>query len=119
MVLDEFLNVSLENAHSSLDFVGQCVDVRRPRRWLLISSLPHRRRVEQVSIQGCETTVLSAVLPVVDHLPGTPTRLIMLTKHFTGRDLGFYSYLDKRDPTNPSRRHVIFLWRQVIFLGRE
>jgi Protein of unknown function (DUF1572) len=64
----------------------------------LIRSLPHRRLVEEVSIQGCDTTVLSAIFHVVEHFSGHTYQIILLTKHFTGKDLGFYNYLDKTDP---------------------
>ena len=36
----------------------------------LIRSLPHRRLAEQVAIQGCNTTVLSAIFHVVKHFSG-------------------------------------------------
>lgn len=61
----------------------------------LIRSLPHRRLAEQVSIQGFDTTVLSAIFHVVEHFSGHTYQIILLTKRFTGKDLGFYSYLDK------------------------
>jgi hypothetical protein len=74
--------------------VGEAVD--------LIRSLPHRRLTEQVSIQGDDTTVLSAIFHVVEHFSGHTYQIILLTKRFTGKDLGFYSYLDntgRREPT--------------------
>jgi len=61
----------------------------------LIRSLPHRRLAERVSIQGFETTVLSAIFHVVEHFSGHTYQIILLTKRFTGKDLGFYGYLDK------------------------
>ena len=61
----------------------------------LIRSLPHRRLVEEVSIQGYDTTVLSAIFHVVEHFSGHTYQIILLTKRFTRKDLGFYSYLDK------------------------
>jgi len=61
----------------------------------LIRSLPHRRLAEEVSIQGYDTTVLSAIFHVVEHFSGHTYQIILLTKRFTGKDLGFYSYLDK------------------------
>jgi hypothetical protein len=67
--------------------VGEAVD--------LIRSLPHRRLAEQVSIQGYDTTVLSAIFHVVEHFSGHTYQIILLTKRFTGKNLGFYSYLDK------------------------
>jgi hypothetical protein len=61
----------------------------------LIRSLPHRRLAEEVSVQGYDTTVLSAIFHVVEHFSGHTYQIIQLTKRFTGKDLGFYSYLDK------------------------
>ena len=61
----------------------------------LIRSLPHRRLTEEVSIQGYDTTVLSAIFHVVEHFSGHTYQIILLTKRFTGKDLGFYSYLDR------------------------
>ena len=61
----------------------------------LIRSLPHRRLAEKVSIQGYDTTVLSAIFHVVEHFSGHTYQIILLTKRFTGKDLGFYSYLNK------------------------
>jgi hypothetical protein len=61
----------------------------------LISSLPHRRLAEEVAIQGYDTTVLSAIFHVVEHFSGHTYQIILLTKRFTGKDLGFYRHLDK------------------------
>jgi uncharacterized damage-inducible protein DinB len=61
----------------------------------LIGSLPHERLAEQVSIQGHDTTVLSAIFHVVEHFSGHTYQIILLTKRATGEDLGFYSYLEK------------------------
>jgi hypothetical protein len=67
--------------------VGEAVD--------LIRSLPHRQLAEEVSIQGYDTTVLSAIFHVVEHFSGHTYQIILLTKRFSGKDLGFYSYLHK------------------------
>ena len=61
----------------------------------LIRSLPHRRLAEGICIQGYDTTVLSAIFHVVEHFSGHTYQIILLTKRFTGKDLGFYGYLDK------------------------
>jgi hypothetical protein len=39
--------------------------------------------------------VLSAIFHVVEHFSGHTYQIILLTKRFTGKDLGFYGYLDK------------------------
>src|SRR4051812_4968291 len=61
----------------------------------LIRSLPHSRLAETVSIQGFDTSVLSAIFHVVEHFSGHTYQIILLTKRFTRKDLGFYGYLDK------------------------
>ena len=61
----------------------------------LLRSLPHRRLADKVSIQGYDTTVLSAIFHVVEHFSGHTYQIILITKRFTGTDLGFYSYLDQ------------------------
>jgi len=61
----------------------------------LIRALDHRRLAGQVFIQGDDTTVLSAIFHVVEHFSGHTYQIILLTKRFTRKDLGFYSYLDE------------------------
>ena len=61
----------------------------------LIRSLPHRRLTEEVAIQGYDTTVLSAIFHVVEHFSGHTYQIILLTKRFTRKCLGFYGYLDE------------------------
>jgi uncharacterized damage-inducible protein DinB len=61
----------------------------------LMGSLPHPRLAETVSIQGFDTTVLSAIFHVVEHFSGHTYQIILLTKRFTRKDLGFYGYLDR------------------------
>jgi hypothetical protein len=78
------------------DTVGAAVD--------LIRSLPHRRLAEEVSIQGYDTTVLSAIFHVVEHFSGHTYQIILLTKRFTGKDLGFYRYLDNTGRREEERR---------------
>jgi hypothetical protein len=69
----------------------------------LIRSLPHGRLTEEVAIQGYDTTVLAAIFHVVEHFSGHTYQIILLTKRFTGKDLGFYRHLDKtgRKETEP------------------
>jgi len=61
----------------------------------LIRALPHRRLAEDISIQGYDKTVLSAIFHVVEHFSGHTYQIILLTKRATGKDLGFYGYLDE------------------------
>ena len=59
----------------------------------VIRTLPHRRLVEAVTIQGYETSVLGAIFHVVEHFSGHTYQIILLTKRATREDLGFYGYL--------------------------
>jgi uncharacterized damage-inducible protein DinB len=59
----------------------------------VIRAVPHARLPEAVSIQGYDTTVLEAILHVVEHFSGHTYQIILLTKHATHEDLGFYGYL--------------------------
>jgi hypothetical protein len=61
----------------------------------LIRTLPHARLMDRMTIQGHEVTVLEAIFHVVEHFSGHAGQVIFITKMFTGRGLGFYSYLDK------------------------
>jgi len=61
----------------------------------VIRTLPPERLTERVSIQGHEVTVLEAIYHVVEHFSGHTGQIILLTKAYTSRDLGFYSYLSK------------------------
>ncbi len=49
------------------------------------------------SIQGYDVTVLHAVYHVVEHLAEHTGQIIWATKGLTGRQLGFYDYLDDDD----------------------
>jgi hypothetical protein len=67
----------------------------------LIRSLPHQRLAQEVVIQGYDTTVLSAIFHVVEHFSGHTYQIILLTKRFTRKDLGFYSHLDETARIEP------------------
>jgi hypothetical protein len=71
----------------------------------LIRSLPHRRLTERVSIQGYDTTVLSAVFHVVEHFSGHTYQIVLLTKRFAGKDLGFYRHLDRTGRKETEEAH--------------
>jgi len=59
-----------------------------------IGALPHARLNEAVAIQGYHTTVLAAIFHVVEHFSGHTYQIILMTKHATREDLGFYGYLE-------------------------
>jgi len=60
----------------------------------LFHALPPARLLEHMSTQGYENTVLAAIYHVVEHFAGHTFQIILLTKQFTGEDLGFYAHLN-------------------------
>ena len=46
-------------------------------------------------VQGYEITVLEAIAHVVEHFAQHTGQIILLTKHATGEDLGFYAHLSR------------------------
>ena len=61
----------------------------------IIGSLPAARLTEAINIQGHDVSVLEAIYHVVEHFSGHTGQIILMTKAFTGSDLGFYGYLTK------------------------
>ena len=61
----------------------------------VLAGLASARLLETRRIQVYEVTVLHAVIHVLTHFSGHVGQIIWATKHFTGRDLGFYGYLRK------------------------
>lgn len=59
----------------------------------LIGALPPEQLTRRTLIQGHNVTVLEAIYHVVEHFSGHLGQIIFLTKAYTNRDLGFYSYL--------------------------
>jgi hypothetical protein len=68
----------------------------------LIRFLPPERMLERITPQDHEVTVMRAIYHVVEHFAGHTFQIILLTKLFTGEDLGFYAHLSgpklKPDP---------------------
>jgi uncharacterized damage-inducible protein DinB len=58
-----------------------------------IRALPHARLSETLRIQGYDTTVLAAIFHVVEHFSGHTYQIILIAKHVTHEDLGFYRHL--------------------------
>jgi len=68
----------------------------------LIGSLPPPRLLEPLTVQGYGVTVLGAIYHVVEHFAGHAFQIILMTKQFTGEDLGFYAHLSgAKSRTNP------------------
>lgn len=61
-------------------------------------SLPPGRLTERIHPQGYDTSVLAAIYSVVEHFSGHAFQIFLLTKRFTGEDLGFYAYLSAPAP---------------------
>ncbi len=58
-----------------------------------IRALPSARLLERGRTQGYERSGLGAIYHVVEHFAGHTFQIILLTKMFTGEDLGFYAHL--------------------------
>jgi uncharacterized damage-inducible protein DinB len=61
----------------------------------VIERLPPYRLMETLRIQEHEVSVLESIYHVVEHFSGHTGQIILLTKAFTGSDLGFYGYLQQ------------------------
>jgi uncharacterized damage-inducible protein DinB len=64
----------------------------------LFRALPGERLLERIRPQGYEGTVLTAIYHVVEHFAGHTFQIMLLTKQFTGEDLGFYAHLNGAQP---------------------
>jgi hypothetical protein len=64
----------------------------------LFRALPPERLLEHIRPQGYEGTVLTAIYHVVEHFAGHTFQIMLLTKQFTGEDLGFYAHLSGEKP---------------------
>ena len=64
----------------------------------LFRALPAERLLERIRPQGYEGTVLVAIYHVVEHFAGHTFQIMLLTKQFTGEDLGFYAHLNGSQP---------------------
>src|SRR5579871_5937464 len=64
----------------------------------LFRALPAQRLLERIHPQGYEGTVLAAIYHVVEHFAGHTFQIMLLTKQFTGEDLGFYAHLSGTQP---------------------
>ena len=64
----------------------------------LFRALPPERLLEHIRPQGYEATVLTAIYHVVEHFAGHTFQIMLLTKQFTGEDLGFYAHLSGNQP---------------------
>ena len=60
----------------------------------LIRNVPPARLVEKIHVQVYDVNVLGAIYHVVEHFSGHTFQIILLTKMFTHRDLGFYAHLN-------------------------
>jgi hypothetical protein len=59
----------------------------------LIRALPAERLPERILPQNYDVSVMEAVYHVVEHFSGHAFQIFLLTKMFTGGDLGFYAHL--------------------------
>jgi len=59
----------------------------------LIRALPPERLEDRITPQNHHVSVMAAIYHVVEHFAGHTFQIILLTKMFTGEDLGFYAHL--------------------------
>ena len=59
----------------------------------VIGGLAADQLLERITIQGYEGTKLAGIYHVVEHFAGHAFQIMLLTKLFTGKDLGFYAHL--------------------------
>lgn len=60
----------------------------------VLARLEPRELSERKQIQGCDVTVLTAVLHVVEHFSTHTGQIILLTKILVGKDLVFYDFAE-------------------------
>ena len=60
-----------------------------------IRTMPQEKLADRILPQGYDVTKLEAIYHVVEHFAGHAYQIILLTKMFTGEDLGFYAHLRK------------------------
>ena len=83
-------HATAELKHRLRSTVDQAVQV--------IRTLSPERLSERAMIQKYDTTILEAILHVVEHFSGHTGQIIVATKLWSGEDLGFYAYLNKPKP---------------------
>jgi Protein of unknown function (DUF1572) len=69
----------------------------------LLRALPAERLLDRIMPQGYDVTALGAIYHVVEHFSGHAFQIILLTKQFTGEDLGFYAHLSGSQPRQEPR----------------
>lgn len=60
-----------------------------------IQSIAPADLLRRINVQSYDATVLEAVAHVVEHFAQHTGQIILLTKHATGEDLGFYAHLNR------------------------
>jgi hypothetical protein len=60
----------------------------------VIRALPSERFLARIQPQVYDVTVMSGIYHVVEHFAGHAFQIMLLTKMFTGDDLGFYAHLN-------------------------
>jgi uncharacterized damage-inducible protein DinB len=59
----------------------------------ILRGVSDERLSERITVQGYSVTVLEAVYHVVEHFSQHTGQIILLTKHATGGDMGFYRHI--------------------------
>jgi hypothetical protein len=69
----------------------------------IVRQVPHERLTERIHPQGYDASVLEAIYQVVQHLSGHAFQIMLLTKLYTGDDLGFFAHLRQASAAQSGR----------------
>jgi uncharacterized damage-inducible protein DinB len=64
----------------------------------VLDALPPDGLAERIRVQNYDVTALEAIYSCVEHFSGHTGQIIFATKLFTGKDLGYYRYLNTPAP---------------------
>ena len=59
----------------------------------LLRTVPEERLAASIQVQGYDLSVLEGIYHVAEYFAQHTGQIVLLTKHYTGEDLGFYCHL--------------------------
>ena len=69
----------------------------------IVRNVTAERLTERIHPQGYDASVLEAIYQVVQHLAGHTFQIMLLTKLYTGHDLGFFAHLRQTSAAQSGR----------------
>jgi hypothetical protein len=69
----------------------------------MVRNVTPERLTDRIHPQGYDASVLEAIYQVVQHLAGHAFQIMLLTKFYTGQDLGFFAHLRQSPAAQSSR----------------